>query len=806
MAPPPLVARIVGALDSSVDRAFEQLGQKAKKAGQIVGKAGRQGAEDASKALQKEMAKQRSMLDRAAGAADKLHDRVARNQARAAESATRAAERAAERRARAAERAAQREMAAARKAQDAFADSFSKIAQVAAREMAKVERAQARTNRQAGQRFAERTGYAAARFLTPHAPLASMARRTASELARGLGVDFDLSSSINRGVQAESMATALTNQALISQGTGIQSKRQASSGVLADTRSVANKYGISQLEALEGLSKFTALTSDLATGRAMLGDMAKLSVAMGASLADVIESSGAVATKLGEPAQSLEEAQAKATLVMDVMNGIAGQTKLGAVEFKELATQMSRIAGNAGAFEGDRGTNVMKMGALAQLAREGTATSAADAARSVSGFSTTMKKGARINAFKKAGIDVFTDKTQTKIKDPFEIIKDSLLKTGGSIPKMNKMFMDVLGAKAVETLSTTFKDAGGGSSGIAAVQGKFDKLMSGKMTKGELDTNVANEMNTTARKAQQFQNKLDEVSNQVRERLMPALDKLAPKFLELANILGNVATWVIENPKAAIGTAIGLSIARAGLENMLRAGIERMLLGKTGMGALSDVAGTGTTRAGAIGSVVSGVGAALSIASLAVAAFSVANMFVDHLVDKEKKGADEAKNAVEEAAAKARALEQEAAAAGESGDTVTQRQKLGEALAVRQGAAVTGEEAIGKNQRGTLFGKDFVEWKKLLLDELLGHDKGEKTMIGGVEGPEATTDGYFGIRGALDLRDKDIDPKNQAAINATEALKASTLANTEAMNDLTNVMKSLGTGREELGGRHDQLK
>jgi hypothetical protein len=85
------------------------------------------------------------------------------------------------------------------------------------------------------------------------------------------------------------------------------------------------------------------------------------------------------------------------------------------------------------------------------------------------------------------------------------------------------------------------------------------------------------------------------------------LKEVSPELKKLGHTLGEVTTWVVRNPKEAIGAAIGISIAKAGLETAFRAGVERMFMGSNEL-LLKKLAELAT--GGAPGGVVAPGGAA----------------------------------------------------------------------------------------------------------------------------------------------------------------------------------------------------
>lgn len=425
--------------------------------------------------------------------------------------------------------------------------------------------------------FARRTSHRATRFLMPNAPLGSIAARTGTGLMRGLGVDADVSSMVSRSVSLEKQAVAISNAGYLPQSEGVNSKRVDPNDLVKDARAVSDKWGVDASSALDALAGFAGIAGDLDLGRKMLSDMAKLAAATGTELGDM-------ASAAANMANQLDDGPDKVKQIYEGMKIFAGQGKLGAVEIEHLAKQMPRVVASARKFEGDALSNMGKLGALAQLARAtGGAPSAAEAARAVAGFGNTLQKSARIDAFKGMGVNVFADKGKTKFKDPVKLIEESLMATGGNLQKMNKLFMDVVGARAVGGLAQSFNDAGGGEAGLAAVRKEIERLTKGaSMSEKEIDESANRAANTKAAKGVRLQNKLDDIIEDGLEEILPALEEAAPAMVKFTKAMTELTAWAISNPWEAAWTAIEMSIVRAGLESSLRSVIERVIMNKVG--------------------------------------------------------------------------------------------------------------------------------------------------------------------------------------------------------------------------------
>jgi hypothetical protein len=515
------------------------------------------------------------------------------------------------------------------------------------------------------QNFAQRTSHRTTRFLTPNAPIASMATRGLSDVARGLGVDFSISGAVGRNVQLETLATKVSNSGYLPNAAEGNRNRQRVDPreLISEARVNSDTYGVDAIQSLEALQKFAGILGDLATGRELMADLTRLAAATGTEFGDM----AAAAANVGN---QLEDTPDKAKRIYSIMRMVAGQGKVGSVEIEDMATQMARVAANARFFSGDAGENITKLGALAQIARKtGGSPSAAEASRSVVAFADTLKKPERVNAFmdlggkgKKRGVDVFTDASRTTLKDPLQLIKESLRITGGDLVRMNTAWKSTIGGRAVSGFSTAYNEAGGGAKGEAAVQEIWDSFTKGaEMGEKEIAASVEARNNTAEAKAARFQNKLDEITDKVMTKLIPAL-----------------------------GLAIAASIARAGIESALRTGIERAI-----MGAGGAVGGAGGSM-GAIG----GVGVAMTLASLTVTSMVIGTALIDTLVERTKKAQDDQRGYLDKldswvSERKAKAANGEALSPQEVADLQKKRAELEEAIPRAERRRNTPEAIVG---------------------------------------------------------------------------------------------------------------
>lgn len=491
----------------------------------------------------------------------------------------------------------------ARATRDAQADAWRQIGKIAESELTKAAKAgaremakQASAAERHGREFARRTSYTAARFLTPHAPIASFAGRLAGDIARGVGVDFSVAWALGRGVSLQREATALAGQERM--GTG---RTAGAAAYMQTSREVGEKYATDPAQVMAMMRAFAGKTGEFGAARGGAGSLTSIALAAGV---EDLESFGDAAGFAYNQLKGMPDAMTK---LQSVMRGIAGQTAMGAVEFKDYAAQMGRIVASSPQWQGDVETKMRQLSALTQLNIEsGGATSAAAAARGTASFAATFGKGARIKAFKDAGVNIFTDKSQTQFRDMFSIIEDSFRKTGGNIPKLAGMYADVLGREPITALAGSYKAAGGGEKGIAAVHERLQKYMGATLSKETEAANLKDRENTSAAKAQRFQNRLDAIAEVMAGKVLPEFEKLGPIVEQAASGLASLVGWVAKNPFQAATTALAAAIARAGIENVVRSGIERLLLG------------AGDKNAAGLGTKAGNLGAALTIAATAV--------------------------------------------------------------------------------------------------------------------------------------------------------------------------------------------
>jgi hypothetical protein len=382
---------------------------------------------------------------------------------------------------------------------------------------------------------------------------ASLAYGIAKDIARASGVDTDIGSIAKKNFDLETSAQNVSNQGFI--GNDPRNNRRVSKEALVtQALDVGSRTGTDANALIEGLDKFTSKTGDLRTGRDIMEQMSTYAKATGASVEDFMDAAGDIANQLGN-------VENKGKAVSDLMRSFAGQGKLGAVEIKNMATQMAKIGAASLRFEGDKSGAITQMGAMAQMARaRGGAFSAANAATSVGAFAGVFSKGARLSAFEKLGVNV--QGAGDKVKSPKQILVESMLaaekhaKTSGKgglgtqfDKTMGTMFSDVSSRKSTLGFESIFKEKGGGAAGAAAVTAEFERLENAIIADEEIAASFAAAMRTSTSQAEVFNNEIRKSAMQMQTALAPAMASLYKALVPLAGKAASVVTWLTGGPK-----------------------------------------------------------------------------------------------------------------------------------------------------------------------------------------------------------------------------------------------------------------
>jgi hypothetical protein len=372
----------------------------------------------------------------------------------------------------------------------------------------------------------------------------SAAAGLAREFMGGMGVDTDLSSHIAQAQQQQILSTQISNAGYVP-GTQLVDPKD----ILRGARQVGNETGTDATEALQALQAFVSKTGDLDTGRRTLKDMAILSKATGSNLSDMSDAAA-------EVTNNLEGVPDKAGVTSKIMQQIAGEGKLGAVEIKDLASQMAKLASASSRFQGGAVANIATLGVLAQESKlRGGSASATQAATAVTAFASTLGKGATLKNWRAMGITPYADKGNTTLSDPMSIIKAALRATNGNQEKLNKLFPSEQAKRGVYGFANVFNEAGGGAKGLAAVDEEFKRLSEAMLANEEVQRAYAARMKDSDSSVTTFNNHMTEVAGQLASAVLPAFEGLAPRVVAATTSFADMVSELTgQNRKDAIET------------------------------------------------------------------------------------------------------------------------------------------------------------------------------------------------------------------------------------------------------------
>jgi hypothetical protein len=423
------------------------------------------------------------------------------------------------------------------------------------------------------------------------------AMHMAGSVASGMGVDFDVSSIVRRNVDVAKKSQEIVNSGYQKGAAGPAGVRQDAGKIEDESRKIGTQWGLMPSSVADAHKAFIGVTGDLATSRELMGELAKMSVATGSNIEDVAKAAAKVSAQMPDTAD-------KGKKVLEVMQAVASQGKLGGAEMSTTAKQMAALAAVSNKFSGDSAKNMKMMGVLYQEAiQRGGAKGEAQAATSVMSFVNTFSKPARVKAMAALMPGYNPRDASGFLKNPEETIVKLLRATGGNENKLSKAVMDVRAKSAIGGFQTAFLRASGGKTdkasldlGEKAVRAEFERLSASLMDNAELEKEAGDRMKDTDKRAQQFQNRLDEVGKSVQTALLPSLEAVAPKLIGIAESFGKIIEWAATNPWQAVVAALGVSAAKA----LMTETFARALMGGMGGGRGGGGGGVGGIGGGGV--------------------------------------------------------------------------------------------------------------------------------------------------------------------------------------------------------------
>lgn len=402
--------------------------------------------------------------------------------------------------------------------------------------------------------------------------------------AAQLGGGFSIADSVGGEQRMRQQAATLSASTILSRaGTaGAEEnagKAMSTDEVLSKAKAIGISQGINPEEVLAGFDEIKKLAGNLSKATEVMPAVAKLATATGSDLSVTSRLAGNIIG--ANPNISSDDLDKQ-------MRIFTHQGAVGGVEIEDFARYGSRITAGATKYGGNRETNEVTLGAMAQMSRQyGGAASPAEAALGAQRFGEDVIKHA--DDLKGMGITVSDGKGN--LKDAQAIILEMLAKTGGDVTKVSHLNLGARGSRPLEGAAAIYKDAGGGESGLEAVKKEFKKYGTG-VSKEEVD--AANRRVLAERKVEMSMQALRIAAGEqlLPEfiKIIPTLKELIPAFVEVAKVgipafsqlMKTVADFVEKNKGLVadlaahpVGTLIAFeltkSFAAAGLPALIRA-------------------------------------------------------------------------------------------------------------------------------------------------------------------------------------------------------------------------------------------
>jgi hypothetical protein len=535
---PEIKIRVGAALDASVQKTFDTAEKAAAKAAARTQKAWEKSARDQVRTQEKADRETSKLLEKKVREEQRAANAIAREEQRS----VRQRERENRQLTREVEQEARRRVQAERQAMREIERELAQHNRTRVREAAAAAREAERRSRQFFGGGGGRIGIgrrAAIGVSRGAAVLYGYGGAAAASQMRALGVETNLGALANRGVENQALAQTIINAAPSTTGMSVPDRQAAAASLLSQSKQVATGTATDTSEVLDSLRAFVAKTGDLDTARKVIGDIATMSKATGSSLEDMGSAAAEIANHLGDVPD-------KAASTMAVMRAIAGQGKLGAVEMRDMSTQMAKLASSAQKFEGGIEKNIALMGVLAQESKlTGGSASSSQAATAVMRFAAGMSNKTLLKHWAAEGIRVFADEGNTKLRSAPELILEAINATKGNQAKLAQLFPSGIGVRAVQGFAAIYSEHGGGKAGLEAVAAEFRRLSSAAMTQEEVTRAFSAQMDLTQSKVQRFNNEMQQTVEQLQNNAIPAFEALAPIVLDVAKGLSGFLDTVL---------------------------------------------------------------------------------------------------------------------------------------------------------------------------------------------------------------------------------------------------------------------
>lgn len=293
---------------------------------------------------------------------------------------------------------------------------------------------------------------------------------------------------------------------------------------------VSRSSGIARDKLLAGASAYVALTGDAAGAAQSVALFAKVSNATGSSMEDIAATAASMKDNLGIDPKDFEAG----------FSALAVQGKAGAVELRELASQLAGIAPSFAQFDGGQGAEGLAvMGGALQVIRKGFGSSS-EAATGMRALMVSINRSA--DKFQKAGVKIYDKDPKTgkkRLKD-FRDIVDGI--AGSKLAKDPTLLTKAFGS---DEAKRAFDQ-------LVLNRGLLDELIQKSSDKNAIDRDATTYQQSAAGRLDAAWNR---IKLQVAEAFTPerisAFITALEHVLELVNKLAEGLGWVGDKLSAA---------------------------------------------------------------------------------------------------------------------------------------------------------------------------------------------------------------------------------------------------------------
>ena len=382
-------------------------------------------------------------------------------------------------------------------------------------------------------------------------------------------------------------------------------------------------------EVAQGLGRYVDLASDYKGGSANLMGLGKLAKASGSNFGEVMSAAGYLKTQNPD----ITDPQ-----MMEMMRGIVGQGKLGAIGIAELAKSAPKLTASSAMYSGSQGDAQRNLLGLAQVAVKTTG-SPEDAATAITHLGSDIMGHRKELAA--AGVTGITDKNGM-LADPAILLSKLLAKAGGDPGKLKDLGIGDRSIKVFEALAPMYQrsEAAKKGSGEAAVRNEVNRYEKAGYSEGDVNEDFNIVMKGTA---ERFKGSVQSIEKALADGLQPSVDRiverlpeLVPQIVRLAEAMGKLAGIMVDSPLLTLGAVITGAILKDIAAAKLTSVITQTING--GAGGYSRGAGVGG-GIGVGGNLVAGLAIVATAVTITAAGVELIDQGIAKQNAKDDKGA-----------------------------------------------------------------------------------------------------------------------------------------------------------------------